>query len=169
EDAENDDNLQWASRELGGEIIEPEDEFSSYGVRLTSCGSLLKAGDVPGEGQWAGMLVKTEVQKRSKRFDPAVLRPLRSGTPAPLQKGRELIPHPDAVLGIDFDRKQYPEAEVDLDTALRFLHRGTIVLPDAPMGYNIITYKGHPLGMVKNLGRRCNNLLPPGRRILKDV
>ncbi|MBQ1718556.1 MAG: hypothetical protein II031_05320, partial [Bacteroidales bacterium] len=32
-----------------------------------------------------------------------------------------------------------------------------------------VTYKGHPLGFVKNLGKRCNNLHPAGRRILKDV
>ena len=169
EDAENDSNLLWASRELGGDIIPPLDEFSAYGVRLTSCGSLLKAGEVPGEGQWGGIMVKTAPQARAKRFDASALRPLRSGTPAPVQKGREFIPHPDAVLGIDFDRTAFPEAEADLDTALRFLHRDTIVLPQAPLGYNVITYKGHPLGMVKNLGKRCNNLLPPGRRILKDV
>lgn len=169
EEAENDGNLQWAAGELGGDIIPPRDEFSGYGVRLTSCGSLLKAGEVPGEGQWAGALVKSAPGTRAKRFDAAPLRPLRNGTPAPLRKGLELVPHPDAVLGIDFDRSRYPEAEVDLDTALRFLHRDTILLPQAPMGYNVITYKGHPLGMVKNLGKRCNNLLPPGRRILKDV
>ena len=86
-----------------------------------------------------------------------------------MQKGRELIPHPDAVLGIDFDRTRFPEAEVDRETALHFLHRDSIVLPGAPAGFNVITYQGHPLGMVKNLGSRCNNLLPPGRRILKDI
>ena len=169
EDAENDANLSWASGELGGDIIPPEDEFPEYGVRLTSCGSLLRAGEVPGEGQWAGMLVKTAPQPRARRFDASPLRPLRSGTPAPLQKGRDLIPHPDAVLGIDFDRTRFPEAEVDRETALHFLHRDSIVLPGAPAGFNVITYKGHPLGMVKNLGSRCNNLLPPGRRILKDI
>lgn len=169
EDAENDTNLLWAARELGGSVIAPEDEFPGYGIRLTGCGSLLRAGEVPGEGQWGGMLVKTASQPRATRFDASPLRPLRSGVPAPLQKGRDLVPHPDAVLGIDFDRTAYPEADVDRDTALRFLHRDTIVLPDAPAGYNVITYKGHPLGMVKNLGTRCNNLLPAGRRILKDV
>ena len=169
EDAENDSNLRWAADELGGDIIPPEDEFPEYGIKQTDCGSLLRAGEVPGEGQWGGILVKTAPQPSAKRFDVSPLRPLRSGTPAPLQKGRDLIPHPDAVLGIDFDRTAFPEADVDRDTALRFLHRDTIVLPKAPMGYNVITYKGHPLGMVKNLGTRCNNLLPPGRRILKDV
>jgi len=169
EDAENDDNLRWAAEELGGDIIPPEDEFPQYGVRLTSCGSLLRAGEVPGEGQWAGALVKTSPAARARKFDISVLRPLRNGTPAPVVKGRDVIPHPDSVLGIDFDKSSLPAAEVDLDTALRFLHRDSLVLPEAPQGYVAITYKGHPLGLVKNLGNRCNNLHPMGRRILKDI
>ncbi len=169
EEEENDANLLWAARTLGGEIIPPEDEFAAWGVTLTACGSLLKAGTVPGEGQWAGALVRTSPCGASRRFDLPALRPLRCGTPAPVTRGRDVIPHPDAVYGIDFDRTLCPEAEVPLETALRYLHRDTIVLPDAPAGYVVITYKGHPLGMVKNLGTRCNNLLPPGRRILKDV
>ena len=59
--------------------------------------------------------------------------------------------------------------ELDLQTALNYLHRDAIVLPGAELGYNVVTYKGVALGFVKNLGRRCNNLLPQGRRILMDV
>ncbi|MBR4826935.1 MAG: hypothetical protein IKZ91_03520 [Bacteroidales bacterium] len=169
EDAENDSNLEWAASELGGNIVPPEDEFPGSGIELTRCGSLLRAGVVPGEGQWAGAMVKASGSERSSIFDLSVLRPLRNGTPAPTLKGRDLIPHPDSVLDIDFDKSSIPAAEVDLRTALSFLHRDSIVLPDAPLGYNVITYNGHPLGLVKNLGRRCNNLHPLSRRILKDI
>ncbi len=169
EDAENDANLRWAADELGGEVVPPTDEFASWGVQKTSCGNLLRAGVVPGEGQWAGALVKTHEAPRARTFDVSALHPLRSGIPAPVVKGRDVIPHPDSVLGIDFDKNSLPAAEVDLQTALRFLHRDSIVLPGAPLGYNVITYKGHPLSLVKNLGSRCNNLLPMGRRILKDI
>ena len=169
EDAENDSNLRWAAEELGGGIIGPEDEFGQFGVRLTDCGSLLKAGEVPGEGQWAGALVKTAPAARAKRFDIAALRPLRNGTPAPVLKGRDLIPHPDSVLALDFDKSSLPTAELDLRTALQYLHRDSIVLPGAPSGYVAVCYQGHPLGLVKNLGNRCNNLHPMSRRILKDI
>lgn len=169
EEAENDSNLRWAAEELGGSIVPPEDEFGEYGVKLTSCGSLLKAGEVPGEGQWAGVLVKTAPAAVARSFDIASLRPLRNGIPAPVQKGRDLIPHPDSVLSISFDKSSLPLAELDLQTALHFLHRDSIVLPGAPMGYVAVSYEGHPLGMVKNLGTRCNNLHPMGRRILKDI
>ena len=169
EDAENDANLSWAARELGGELLPPEDGFGKWGVRITDCGNLLKAGEVPGEGQWAGALVKTAPADSLRRYDLQALRPLRSGIPGPVLKGNDLVPHPDQALSILFDKNEYPCADVDLQTALRFLHRDSLVLPDAPRGYNVITYKGHPLGFVKNLGTRCNNLLPLGRRILMDV
>ncbi len=169
EDAENDANLRWAAGELGGELLPPETGFAAWGVRTTDCGNLLKAGEVPGEGQWAGALVKTASAERLHRYDLQALRPLRNGTPEPVRKGNDLVPHPDSALSIDFDKDEYPCADVDLQTALRFLHRDALVLSDAPRGYVVITYKGHPLGFVKNLGTRCNNLLPMGRRILMDV
>ena len=169
EDAENDANLRWAASELGGELLPPEEGFGGYGVRVTDCGNLLKAGEVPGEGQWAGALVKTAAAPTMRRCDLQALRPLRSGIPGPVQKGSDLVPHPDMALAIGFDKSSYPCADVDLQTALRYLHRDSLALPDVPRGYVVITYKGHPLGFVKNLGTRCNNLLPLGRRILKDV
>lgn len=169
EDAENDSNLRWAAAELGGTIQAPEDDFTDWGVKITACGNLLRDGEVPGEGQWAGALIKTAPAAGQRHYDLQALRPLRSGIPAPVQKGRDIIPHPDQALSIFFDRSQYPCIEVDLQTALRFLHRDALVLPDAPRGYNVICYGGHPLGFVKNLGTRCNNLHPMSRRILKDV
>jgi 16S rRNA C967 or C1407 C5-methylase (RsmB/RsmF family) len=168
EDAENDANLRWAASELGGELLPPEEGFGSYGVRTTDCGNLLRDGEVPGEGQWVGALRKTAAAASSRAGIDA-LRPLRSGIPAPVQKGRDLIPNPDEALGIFFDKSSYPCVDVDLKTALHFLHRDSLSLPDAPRGYNVITYQGHPLGFVKNLGNRCNNLHPLARRILKDI
>ena len=148
EDCENDSNLEWAASELGGEIIPPENEFAQYGVRLTRCGNLLRAGEVPGEGQWAGALRKTS-EAPSARCRTADLRPLESR------------------LHI-FD-ESVPRVELDLQQALRYLHRDTLFLPDAPRGMLTVCYRSHPLGFVKNLGSRCNNLYPKSRRIQMDV
>jgi len=169
EEAENDRNLEWAAAELGGEIVVPEDEFPESGVRLTTCGNLLKAGEVPGEGQWVGAMRRTSPNPASRAASLDILRPVRNGVVKGVQKGKDFIPEPDWALSLDFDASAYPQAELDLQTALHFLHRDTIVLPDAPMGYNTVTYDGIPLGFVKNLGRRCNNLHPNGRRILMDI
>ena len=169
EAAENDDNLAWAAAELGGEILPPEDIFAEYGVRRTPHGHLLEAGVVPGEGQWAGALRKTAPQRTAPKADISALRPLRSGLRKGGTKGRDFIPDPDYALSIKFDSKDYPAVDVDRQTALRFLHRDALVLPQAAPGYHVITYLGHPLGFVKNIGPRCNNLLPKGRRILMNV
>jgi 16S rRNA C967 or C1407 C5-methylase (RsmB/RsmF family)/NOL1/NOP2/fmu family ribosome biogenesis protein len=169
EAAENDENLAWAAAQLGGEILEPEAEFGECGVRLTPHGQLLEAGVVPGEGQWAGALRKTAPQPAAKNVSPELLHPLRSGLRKGETKGKDFIPDPDYALSIKFDSKDYPAVDVDRQMALRFLHRDALVLPQAAPGYNVITYLGHPLGFVKNIGSRCNNLLPKSRRILMNV
>ena len=170
EAAENDDNLAWAAAELGGDILEPEAEFEDFGVRRTPHGHLLEAGVVPGEGQWAGALRKTAPQPAAKKADLAVLHPLRpGGVRKGEMKGKDLVPDADYALSILFDRNDYRCVDVDRQTALRFLHRDALVLPQAAPGYNAVTYLGHPLGFVKNIGNRCNNLLPKDRRILMNV
>ena len=169
ETSENDDNLIWAAEELGGEIIAPDNEYADYGVELTSCGNLLRAGVVPGEGQWVGALLKISAQKIGRNISIQDLRPLRSGIVKGVQKGKDFIPDADYALSMDFVGEDYPSVELDLQTALKYLHRDALVLPDAAPGYNVVRYKGHPLGFVKNIGSRCNNLLPKGRRILMNV
>jgi len=169
EAAENDDNLAWAASELGGEILPPAAEFEGYGVRRTAHGHLLEAGVVPGEGQWAGALRKTAPQAVAKKADLAALHPVRSGLRRGEQAGKDFVPDADYALSIKFDSNAYPAVDVDRQTALRYLHRDALVLPQAAPGYNVITFLGHPLGFVKNIGSRCNNLLPKGRRILMNV
>ena len=162
ERCENDEILLWASESLGAEILAPQDEFPQSGVALTECGSLLRAGEVPGEGQWVGAMRKTGEDSRGRKA--AGLQTL-----SPRRFPLESKPtDPDWALSIKYSH-EYPEVELDKKTALRYLHRDSLQLPDAPLGYLAVTYRGVPLGFVKNLGRRCNNLLPMSRRILMDV
>ncbi len=84
-------------------------------------------------------------------------------------KGRTLVPDADLALSTAFNLEAFPSAEVDRNTALAFLHRDAITLPDSPMGYVTIMYDGVPLGFVKNLGNRCNNLHPQSRRIRMNI
>lgn len=169
-DEENDLNLEWAASELGGEIIPVMDEYPEYGVELTRYGNLLKAGTVPGEGQWVGALRKTSAQRSGRNAGLSGLHPLlSSGVRRGEYKGRNFVPDPDYALSIAYRAGDYPSVELDLGTALKYLHRDTLVLSDAAPGYNVVTYQGHPLGFVKNIGQRCNNLLPKGRRILMNI
>ena len=170
---ENDDNLEWIARELGGSIVRLPNTYSGSGVKESRAGHLLKAGETLGEGQWVGALVKDGIPRQSGRgltdADLKPFHPLISGVHKGEYKGRDFVPDNDWALNLDFDRNLYPMVELDRQTALKYLHRDSILLPQAPRGYIVVCYRGLPLGFVKNLGTRCNNLLPQRRRILMDI
>lgn len=85
-------------------------------------------------------------------------------------KGRTRIPSHALALRADFDPSGYPSVDVDLPTALAFLHRDALTLPGGtPCGPVLLTYDSRPLGWVNNLGSRANNLLPKSLRILSPV
>ena len=94
---------------------------------------------------------------------------LSAGCAVGVMKGSVLVPDADLALSLAYDKSSYPVADVDLHTALGFLHKDAILLPDSEKGYVLISYEGVPLGFVKNLGNRCNNLHPQGRRIRMDI
>jgi NOL1/NOP2/fmu family ribosome biogenesis protein len=53
---------------------------------------------------------------------------------------------------------------------LAYLRREAINVPDgAPKGFNLLTYRNHPLGFIKNIGNRVNNLYPQQWRILSTA
>lgn len=164
EEKENDCNLEWAASELGGDIVPPEDVFTEYGVARTRTGNLLRAGVVPGEGQWCGALHKFP----GAAVMPAVPAGTAVHTPKGEMKAGKFIPDCNWALSLDYDGR-FPSVEMDLRTALQFLHRDSIRLDGAPRGFVTVSYHGHPLGFVNNLGTRCNNLLPQSRRIRMDI
>ena len=94
---------------------------------------------------------------------------LSAGCAVGVMKGQTLVPDADLALSVIYDTGSYPVAEVDLQKALAFLHKDAILLPESEKGYVLIRHEGVSLGFVKNLGNRCNNLHPQGRRIRTDI
>lgn len=94
---------------------------------------------------------------------------IAAGCAVGTMKGKDLVPDADLALCIELSEDAYPYSELDRQTALAYLHRDTINLPDATKGFVIVGYEGLPLGFVKNLGNRCNNLHPQSRRIRMEV
>ncbi|MDR3236845.1 MAG: rRNA cytosine-C5-methyltransferase [Prevotellaceae bacterium] len=84
-------------------------------------------------------------------------------------KGGDLAPAAALALSAALHRDAFPRQEVDLPTALRYLHRDAISLPDAPKGFCVVCYRSLPLGFVKNIGVRSNNLYPSAWRIRMDI
>ena len=75
-------------------------------------------------------------------------------------KGKEYVPTTELVLSTRFNPSSLPSSDLDIDTALSYLRGEAIHIDDAPKGYVAVTYKNIPLGIVKNLGQRANNLYP---------
>lgn len=76
-------------------------------------------------------------------------------------KGRDVIPDQPLALSSALRRDAFPMVEVDYANAIAYLRRDTVTLPDGtPRGFVIVTYHGAPLGFVKNIGTRANNLYP---------
>ena len=55
----------------------------------------------------------------------------------------------------------YPQAALSYPQALAYLRHEALALPDdTPRGLVEVCFEGHPLGLVKNIGTRANNLYP---------
>ena len=84
-----------------------------------------------------------------------------------------ILPQYSLIQSEVYRRGSLPEIAVPLETALACLRRDPVVLHDAPVGYVVLTYSpgistpAVPFGLVKNLGPRCNNLLPPSIALCK--
>ncbi len=151
---ENEENIRWILDTYDAEPIaiptEPEWNIT---------GSLLEGFDIPvyrfipgitrGEGLFMCVL-----KKRGVRNDM----PQKT-----LQKIQGL-----KVISLPTPHTSLLEDTVDLSysDALKYLRGEALVLPvDAPRGIITVTYRGIPLGPVKNIGSRANNLYPKPWRI----
>ena len=91
---------------------------------------------------------------------------LHAGIEIGTQKGRDIIPAHALSLSTALDRNVFPEAELELQDALNYLRRESVVLPPSlPKGFVVLTFRHQPIGFVKNLGNRCNSLYPTEWRI----
>lgn len=172
---ENEENVRWIAEELGAELlavpVRPEWQITE---------SLLGGWTepvyrfIPGTTRSEGLFMAVLRKKGENRVFatlPASLRTqvkkypllhlLYDGQPAFEAKGREQIPSIAQALSLTTEETSFPRAELSLDAALRYLHREALVLPaGTPRGFVLVTYQGYPLGFVKNLGDRANNLYP---------
>ncbi len=58
--------------------------------------------------------------------------------------------------------------ELDNERAIQYLQRKELNIETNHKGWQLITYKGHPLGWINSLTNRINNYYPKELRILKD-
>lgn len=170
---ENEENVRFIMEELGADIL-PVSTQPQWQIT----GSLLPGWEhpvyrfIPGitrsEGLFMAVLRKkgtpaahTLLPGSARRHAQAhrLIHLLSDGIPAFEQKGKEKIP--SAAQALSINPPAYPQVELTLEQAQRYLHRESFVLPpDTPKGFVLVTYAKHPLGFMKNLGDRANNLYP---------
>ena len=91
---------------------------------------------------------------------------LKAGITLAELKGRDALPAHAIAMSTALRPDAFTRCELSYTDALRYLHREAIALPDGtPRGFVLVTYKDTPLGFVKNLGGRANNLYPNEWRI----
>lgn len=94
------------------------------------------------------------------------LRILSAGVVVGESKGKDLIPSQALALSLELNPSAFPDAELTWEEAIRYLRKEAITLPEGlPKGYLLMRYQGIPLGFVKHLGNRSNNLYPQEWRI----
>lgn len=82
------------------------------------------------------------------------------------EKRNNFIPDISLALSKQLNRTNFTQYDIDRKTALQYLHRDAIQLPaDIPLGVVLLTYQNLPIGWVKNIGNRCNNMYPKEWRI----
>jgi 16S rRNA C967 or C1407 C5-methylase (RsmB/RsmF family)/NOL1/NOP2/fmu family ribosome biogenesis protein len=85
-------------------------------------------------------------------------------------KKTAITPTHSLILNTALAHDAFPRKDIDYTTAISYLRRETPEgQPDSPRGHLLLTYRNHPLGLIKNLGNRANTLLPTDRRILSPT
>jgi NOL1/NOP2/fmu family ribosome biogenesis protein len=97
------------------------------------------------------------------------LRLVQSGIILAEVKGKDYIPHHSLALSTALNAEAFPCIDLDLHNALLFLKKEVFTSPSQSKGFELVRYNGFPLGFVKNLGNRCNNLFPQEWRIRMEV
>ncbi len=162
---EDEENIEWIKDSFEAEEILPAKRFIP--------------GVDRGEGLFMAVLRKMSTDVAIQRQNMQALRILSDGSKVQEELGvrnEELgIRNKKAVanvqcstfnvqcsaLSIATPKDAYPRVELSREDALKYLHRESLILPEeTPRGYVIVTYQDLPLGFVKNIGTRANNLYP---------
>ena len=97
------------------------------------------------------------------------LRTLYAGIPLGSCKGKDFVPDAALAFSWELNRDNFSCIELTWQEAITFLRRENLFFNDAPKGVLLLLYNGIPLGWVKNVGNRCNNLYPQEWRIRMEA
>ena len=180
---EDEDNVEWIARELGGEVIAiPTKSEWNIDGDLRSEDSTHSAGSLPcchflpgtarGEGFFCAAIRKkgNEDSVIINNEDSIIINNVREASRSKKDKrsrGELKLTDRLNLLPTDqLDSPDSPSVEFSLEDAFRYLRGESLVLePSVPRGIVQVCYRGRRLGLMKNIGNRANNLYPKAWRI----
>ena len=119
--------------------------------------------------EWNDSFLRAYPKAHSDLFSLINAKPLRvlsAGICLGEAKGKDFIPSQELALSAALTPNAFPSVELEWEDAIKFLKKEALVLPSGTdKGYVLVRYQGLPLGFVKNLGNRANNLYPQEWRI----
>ena len=151
---ENEENIRWIMETYDAEVLEipTKPEWRITGSLLPDFNAPVYRF-IPGITKSEGLFICAMRKSGEWRVE--------SGERNELRQIQDL-----KVLSPDMPEGDHPRIDLSFPDALKYLRGEAIVLPaDTPRGVVIVTYKGIPLGPVKNIGNRANNLYPKPWRI----
>lgn len=103
--------------------------------------------------------ILTEMQKAKIHF-------MHIGLPLASIKGKSIIPNHALALSKLLNKSAFEQVDLDHNSIIAYLRKEAVTLPaTTSKGYILLTYRNIPLGFVKNIGNRSNNLYPQEWRI----
>ena len=94
------------------------------------------------------------------------LRIVQAGVAVAELKGKDWLPAHALAMSTILHSNAFPHEEVNYEQAIAYLRKEAVVLSEtSPRGIVLLTYRNIPLGFVKNIGNRANNLYPQEWRI----
>ena len=153
---ENEENIRWILEEFDDAKVLKVETKPEWNIT----GSLLDGFDEPvyrfipgisrGEGLFMCIIRKNGITAHCQRDYGSLSTRLRLVS-------NEITAHPDKAVTV---------IELSFQEAMKFLRGEALVLPpDTPRGIVEVCFEGHPLGTMKNIGTRANNLYPKEWRI----
>ena len=156
---ENEENIRWMLQEFDCEVvpIETKPEWNITGSLLEGFSKPVYRF-IPGISRGEGLFVCViRKQMRNEKLE------MRNDAPRSSAKNISSLNHLHSSFLIPHSSFKI---ELSYQEALKFLRGETLTFPsDTPRGIVEVCFEGHPLGTMKNIGTRANNLYPKEWRI----
>lgn len=94
---------------------------------------------------------------------------LKAGIHVATAMKNDYLPAHELALAQVLKSDAFPKTDISYREAIGFLRRDALSLHGLDAGWNILTFKGVNIGLVKNLGKRINNYFPVEWRIRLDM